>query len=95
MSDLTSSIETVKGSYSYVCFDESCMYDEEYDNENQAVKYLINEFKYHTKGIVFKDIAYDYWGFNLSVQKIKMTIADLQRAYDIAFGYGCEYEWGK
>jgi len=82
---------TDENSYGYVDFDDDCLIDLE--NKSEAVQYLITEFMGHTKSIVKKDEAYDYWKYTLKMQDIELSKDDLQYAYDLAFGYGCEFEW--
>ena len=76
--------------YGYVYFDVNSLVDL---NEDKSVEYLIHEFEGHTKGIILKEESYKFWKHNLSIQGISLNKDQLQRAYDIAFGYGCEFEW--
>ena len=76
--------------YGYVHFDVDCLVDLD---EDKSVEYLIHEFEGHTKGMIKKDEAYNFWKHNLSIQGLSLNKEQLQRAYDVAFGYGCEFEW--
>jgi len=59
-----------------------------------AVKALLREFSCFTKNILCKDVAIDYWVSYLKRMGIPCNYYDIQVAYDLAYGDGCEFEWG-
>jgi len=67
-------------------------YPEGYIN-NKAIEYLISEFTFLTKNILSYEEACSYWIHNCNNQGIKCTKQEVQEAYDICYGYGCEFEW--
>ena len=77
--------------YGYVIFD---IVDNEYeDYASKAVKHLLGEFAFHTKNLISHKVACAYWIRNSLTQGIRCTNEDVEIAYTIAYGHGCEYEW--
>lgn len=60
---------------------------------NIAVKYLVEEFQFRTKNLTSHKEACKYYKFLLSKYGIKCTNTDVEDAYSLCYGQGCEYEW--
>jgi hypothetical protein len=83
-------------SWGYVDFDYTCRLTEVIKEENNAVKYLLAEFEVsgQRKNIVNFDEACLAWKSRAKHSGTSVTNMDIQRAYDLAYGFGCEFEWG-
>ena len=82
---------TLVQSYGYVDLDPTCLIDN--PDEEPVILYLLEEFLGHTKNIIHRATAYEYWKHNVGIQGFRLKLEDLQHAYDLAYGGGCEYEW--
>ena len=62
-------------------------------NRSIATTMLLDEFSSIQKNIVVRDIAMTYWKGYCKRMKIYCNNDDIQQAYDLAYGYGCEFGW--
>ena len=60
---------------------------------SKASSTLIEHFEGLQKNIISKSEAMWYWGNYLSRFGIKYSGGDIQEAYDLCYGEGCEFEW--
>ena len=75
-------------SYGYVQYDIVEGYE-----RNDAIDFLISEFECLKKNIISKSEAQKFWIVSASHHGVKCTDQDVENAYNIAYGHGCEYEW--
>ena len=75
--------------YGYVTFNLI----EEYET-NDTIDFLILEFQCLSKNIISQSEAIKFWKSSATRQDINIwTKQDVENAYIIAYGDGCEYEW--
>ena len=76
--------------YARVDFDRDCLLGM---NRSIATTTLLYEFSNLQKNIVIRDIAISYWKDYCKRMGIYCNNEDVQQAYDLAYGYECEFEW--
>lgn len=64
-----------------------------YYYSSRATRYLLDEFVDINKNTSSFSVACDYWISSCATQGIKCKKEDIQEAYNLAYGYGCEYEF--
>lgn len=80
--------------YARVDFDREAMQLLSSDKGRLAVRCLLIEFSSLTKNIVVRDIAMSYWKDTYCrIMGIYCTEECVKQAYDLAYGYGCEFGW--
>ncbi len=62
---------------------------------NRAVEFLLSEFEILRKNVCSYSQAIDYWIGVCNNQGIKCTRENIKEAYDLAYGYGCEFEFSE
>ncbi len=76
-----------KSCWSYV------LYEPSRKTNNKVVVFLLGEFEGLKKNIVSHSEAIWFWGNKCLRNGLKYNNDDIQEAYDIAYGDGCEYKW--
>lgn len=70
-----------------------CIDKEELIYYSRAVNYLISEFEFISKNTCSFSIACNYWQRKCNMNDIRCTFDDIKEAYNLAYGYGSEYEF--
>lgn len=79
--------------YGYVIFNHNWKDDIEDQELSKATKHLLLEFEGLKKNSLSYKISMDTWKAQCLTQGIICTNQDIQTAYDLAYGNGCEWEW--
>ena len=69
------------------------VFEEEQTDFGVAVNHVLDELAQKRKILVSYSQAIAYYERQALTQGIKVTVRDVEDAYNIAFGGGCEYEW--
>jgi len=76
--------------WEYAC--ELFNYQED-PQHSAELQYMLHELSFQRKIMVDYDETHTYFKRAGLTQGLHITDADINTAYDIAYGQGCEYEW--
>ena len=85
-------IHTALPEWDYVT-EQFVYYEEEHTDCSRGVKYMLSELSNMRKMFVNYDEAHDFFIRAAKTQGLSITHDDINEAYNIAYGIGCEYEW--
>ena len=62
-------------------------------NDTPELAYMLDELSHQRKIMIDYDQVHAYFKRTGAIQGLRITSSDINNAYDIAFGMGCEFEW--